>query len=187
MASINRYYWPVKYESRASFLKTRVKCVFISYQRDDKAAALKVAEYLEKSGIDVYIDMHDVDLKFSLQQSNPKEITNLILKGINNSSHMLAIISPNTIQSKWVPFEIGYGYDKTDLAVLCLRGIPKGALPEYIRTSPIIRDIYDLNNYIPRMLLTDKITMIKNKFILDESSSSNPLSDIMDSIVADKY
>lgn len=187
MVVINRYFWPTKYESRASFLKTGTKCVFISYQKDDRDAALKVGEYIEQSGVGVYIDVYDTDLKFSKQKSNPKEITNLILKGINNSSHMLAIISPNTIQSKWVPFEIGYGYDKTDLAVLCLRGIPKGSLPEYILTSPIIRDIYDLNNYIPKILGKDKITMIQNKLILEENSFTNPLSNVMDSIVDDRY
>jgi hypothetical protein len=187
MATMNRYYWPTKYESHASFLTTGVKCVFISYQKVDKDSALKVAEYLEKAGIDVYIDLFDADLKSSVQSKNPKEVTNLILKGINNSSHMLAIISPNTLQSKWVPFEIGYGYDKTDLSVLCLRGIAKGALPEYIRTAPIIRDIYDLNNYIPKVLGRDKTIMIQNKLILSESSYTNPLSDTMDSLINDLY
>jgi hypothetical protein len=183
MATKNRYYWPTKYESRTAFLKTGVKCVFISYQKDDKDAALKVAEYFEKADIDVYIDLYDADLKSSIQENNPKEVTNLILKGIKNSSHMLVIVSPNTVQSNWVPFEIGYGYDKTDLGVLCLRGISKNALPEYIRTVPIVRDIYDLNNYIPRVLGRDKTMMIQNKLILEESSNTNPLRDVMDSLI----
>lgn len=182
---MNRYFWPTKYSSRAAFIATGVKCVFISYQKDDKYSAIKVAEYLEKSGIDVYIDIYDTDLKFSVQSNNPKAVTDLILKGINNSSHMIAIISPNTIQSKWVPFEIGYGYDKTDLAVLCLRGIAKGSLPEYTRTASIIRDIYDLNNYISRILSKDKITMIQNKLIFDENNYTNPLRNVMDSLIKD--
>lgn len=184
---MNRYYWPTKFESRASFLATGVKCVFISYQKDDRDAAVKVAEYLEKAGVDVYIDLYDTDLKSSKQRNNPDQVTKLILKGINNSSHMLAIVSPNTIQSRWVPFEIGYGYDRTILGVLCLKGIAKGTLPEYIRTAPIVRDIYDLNNYIPRILGVDKTMMIQNKLILEESSYANPLRDVMDSLIHDQY
>jgi hypothetical protein len=187
MASMNHYYWPTKYSSRVSFLNTGIKCVFISYQKEDKNAALKVASYLENAGVDVYIDINDADLKSSVQRNDPKAVTSLILKGINNSSHMLVIISPNTVKSHWVPFEIGYGYDKTDLGVLCLQGIPKGALPEYIRTAPIIRDIYDLNIYIPKILKIDKDILIKSNQLIAESSYSNPLHGVMDSLIHDQY
>jgi len=185
MSGTYRYYWPTKYSSRNSFLLSGVKCVFISYQQDDKGEAIKVAEYLISAGIDVYIDLYDSDLKPEMQKKDPKKVTELILKGINNSSHMLAVISPNTIVSKWVPFEIGYGYEKTDLSVLCLKGIPKGSLPEYIRTAKIIRDIYDLNLYIPSISGRSKDQMIQNNLILEESSYSNPLRNIMDSLIID--
>ena len=33
---------------------------------------------------------------------------------------MLVIVSPTTMKSNWVPFEIGFGYDKTELSVLTL-------------------------------------------------------------------
>jgi len=187
MTALNRFYYPTKYESRASFLTNGVKCVFISYQKDDKTAAVKVADYLIASGIDVYIDLYDAELKPQVQNNKPKEVTQLILKGINNSSHMLAIVSPNTIQSRWVPFEVGYGYDKTDLSVLCLKGIPKGSLPEYIRTSNVVRDIYDLNNFIPRLAGKDQTFMVQNRLILKEDNSANPLRDVMDTLINDQY
>src|SRR5690242_18221248 len=119
--ALNRFYYPVKYKRREEFLASKVTCVFISYQQKDKAEARKVADYLQNAGIDVYLDVYDKELRIHHQSNNPKKVTEAICSGINNSSHMLVVISPNTVQSSWVPFEIGYGFDKTDLGVLCLK------------------------------------------------------------------
>lgn len=66
---------------------------------------------------------------------------------------MLVLVSPNTLYSTWVPFEIDYGHDKTELFVLCLKGIQKGGLPGYVKTAKVIRDIYDLNNFLLEIYL----------------------------------
>ena len=185
MAALNRYYHPTKFESRSVFLTQGVKCVFISYQQADRQQAIKVAEYLQNAGVDVYFDIYDNELKISHQNNDPKRVTNAICKGINNSSHMVVVVSPNTVFSTWVPFEIGYGFEKTDLAVLCLKGIPKGTLPEYIRTVPIIRDIYDLNNKISSLRNLSSDILLESKSINRYDNFSNPLRDVMDSIISD--
>lgn len=187
MAAINRYYYPTKFQSRAQFMGTGVKCVFISHQKKDSAEAKKVAEYLQNAGIEVYFDEYDGDLRIQHEAGNPKEVTRAILNGINNSSHMLVIVSPNTLISTWVPFEIGYGYDKTELGVLCLKGIPKGKLPEYVRTAKIIRDIYDLNDLIVGLTGRKQETLLETRMMSDHRSSTNPLSNVMDSLIYDSY
>jgi len=187
MAGINRLYYPTKYHSRAQVVALGVKCVFISYQKKDRDAAIKVSEYLQHAGIDVYIDIYDSELRIQHQNDNPKEVTNAICKGINNSSHMLALISPQTMYSTWVPFEIGYGYDKTDLGVLCLKGIPQGKLPEYVRTATIVRDIYDLNGLIEKLSGKKKEILLETNMMIDYNSYLNPLSNVMDSIINDTY
>lgn len=187
MPALNRFYYPTKYEARSQVLSLGVKCVFISYQKNDLESAKRVAEYLQNAGIDIYFDLYDKDLKIHHQNDNPKEVTKAICNGINNSSHMLVLVSPNTMYSTWVPFEIGFGYDKTDLRVLCLRGIPKGRLPEYIRTSPIVRDIYDLNSMIERISGKSKNFLIESRMMSDSSSPSNLLSSVMDSLIIDSY
>lgn len=187
MAGINRFYYPTKYNSRAKVVDLGVKCLFISYQKKDRDSAIKVAEYLQGAGIDVYIDIYDTELRIQHQNNNPKEVTKAICNGINNSSHMLVLISPKTMYSTWVPFEIGYGYDKTDLGVLCLKGIPKGNLPEYVRTATIIRDIYDLNNLIETLSGKKKELLLKSKMMSDYNSYSNPLSDVMDRLINDTF
>jgi hypothetical protein len=187
MAALNRFYYPTKYESRAKVVALGVKCIFISHQQKDKEAARKIADYLLNAGIDVYFDEYDKDLKHQNQAGNPKAVTQAICNGVNNSSHMLVLVSPNTLYSTWVPFEIGYGFDKTELNVLCLKGIQKGGLPEYVRTAKIIRDIYDLNLFISNTTGKLKETLIENKMMSDYSSYSNPILSVMDSMINDTY
>ncbi len=185
--ALNRFYYPIKYKSRQECMALGVTCVFVSYQKKDKEQAKKVCEYLSTAGIDVYFDEYDKELRIHHQNNNPKKVTEAICAGISNSSHMLVIVSPNTINSTWVPFEIGYGFDKTDLGILCLKGIPKGSLPEYIRTAPIIRDIYDLNNLISRLSGKKNETLLETKLMSDYGSSGNPLYNVMDTLVNDQY
>lgn len=187
MAALNRFYYPTKYTSRFQVVSLGIKCVFISHQKADKDAAKKIADYLKEAGIDVYFDEYDIELRIHHQANNPKAVTDAIRKGINNSSHMLAIVSPNTLTSSWVPFEIGYGFDKTDLGVLCLKGIPKGKLPEYVRTAPIIRDIYDLNKLISTLSGSSENILVEARKIKNHGDFYNPLNTVMDSLINDRY
>ena len=181
--ALNRYYYPTKYESRSQVVALGVKCVFLSHQQKDKESAKRIADYLVEAGVDVYFDAYDSDLKIHHQSNNAKAVTDSIRKGINNSSDMLVLVSPNTLYSTWVPFEIGYGFDKTDLCVLCLKGIQKGGLPEYIKTARIIRDIYDLNNLVGDISGLGKDILLKFNKIEDFNSYLNPLNNIMDSLI----
>jgi len=187
MCALNRYYLSTKYSSRQAALQAGVKCVFISHQKADKDSAKKVADYLINAGVDVYLDEYDGDLRIQHQSNDPAGVTNSICNGINNSSHMLVIISPNTMKSSWVPFEIGYGYDKTDLRALCLKGIPAGGLPEYVRTVKIVRDIYDLNSFVSQFTGLSKEHLIGSRKLYESHSYSNPLYPIMDSSIIERY
>lgn len=185
--ALNRYNSSLKYDSRDKILYLGIKCVFISHQQRDKDAAKEIADYLIKAGIDVYFDAYDSDLRIHYQSNNAKAVTNSIKKGINNSSHMLVLVSPNTLSSTWVPFEIGYGHDKTDLFVLCLKGISKGGLPEYVRSATIIRDIWDINKFISNTLDRDMEPLFESRKLFSHDDNKNPLSTVMDDLIIDRY
>lgn len=159
------------------------KCVFISHQKTDTQYAKKIADFLLSNGIDVYFDEYDEDLKGINQISQPSKVTNAILKGINSSSHMLVVVSLNTMNSSWVPFEIGYGFDKTDLGVLTLKGITKEQLPSYLKTAKLIRDIWDINKLVERVTGKNEVELHKAFVFESYSSNLHPLSNIMDSII----
>jgi len=185
--AVNRATKALKFESRNQILSAGIKCVFISHQKSDRAEAKKIADFLLSLDIDVYFDEYDENLKFKYQDTNPKLVTKAILDGINNSSHMLVLVSSNTLNSRWVPFEVGYGYDKTDVRALTLAGIPKGTLPEYLRSVDVIRDIDDLNNVATYLSGRPKQFLFESRKMLDYDNSSHPLMGVMDSVVNDSY
>jgi hypothetical protein len=186
MAGINRAseLYTILSESRK---RSGIKCVFISYQHDDLASCKKIADFLLGSGIDVYFDEYDRDLKTQNQLKNPMGVVNCLRKGINNSSHMLTVISPKTLSSQWVPWEIGFGYDKTVLGALCLKGIRKGDLPDYLKTARIIRDIWDLNHLVAELVGASQELLLEKRIIFSYNSISNPLVNVMDSLISEKY
>lgn len=186
MAGQNRASSSTKFTKRSDFLARGVKCVFISHQKKDRDEAKKIADYLINANIDVYFDEYDLDLKIQSEADNPKAVTAAICTGINNSSHMLVLISPNTIDSNWVPFEVGYGYDKTDLAVLTLKGIPKGTLPAYVRTATIVRDIDDLNKFIARLKGRTEDVLFDSNLIRKHNDYYNPVKSVMDAYLVDQ-
>lgn len=164
-------------------IKKKQVCVFISHQKEDTKQCEKIAKYLISVGIDVYFDEYDKDLKIAVQKDDPKKVVDAIKVGIKNSTHMLCIISPNTLVSKWVPFEVGYGYDITKVMVLTLKGIRNADLPHYIRAVPIIRSIKDLNLFIEKQ---KGKTVLELKNYDNYYSSNHPLYNSMDSNITIK-
>lgn len=154
--------------------------VFIAHQKSDRVEAKKISDYLRSVNIEVYFDEFDKELLSALQENNPKKVVNAIKKGVKKCSHMLCLISPNTLYSKWVPFEVGYGYDRTVLATLTLKGIENKEIPDYIKAAPIIRDIYDINKLVKS--LGNKY-LFESKNYSNYQSSLHPLNNVMDKII----
>jgi hypothetical protein len=149
MPGVNRASRVIAESTRQYRKSLALKCIFLSHQKADREVCKEIANYIISADVDVYFDEYDNDLKDALQTNNPQGVTEAICKGINNSSHMLCIISPNTLASRWVPFEVGYGFDKTHLGVLTLKGIPDKDLPDYLKTAKIlIRGTKSLNQYL---------------------------------------
>lgn len=186
MAGQNRANISVKYSRRSEFMARGIKCVFISHQKRDRDEAEKIVNYLIDANVDVYFDEYDGDLRLQSESTNPQGVTAAICTGINNSSHMLAVVSPNTIDSRWVPFEVGYGYDKTVLAVLTLKGRPKGGLPGYVRIAPVIRDIDDLNRFIARLKGTNMDVLFSSQLLQKHDLYYHPVKSVMDAYLIDQ-
>ncbi|TKG89253.1 TIR domain-containing protein [Puteibacter caeruleilacunae] len=183
MVAYNRRF--IEESSILSRKRLDIPCVFLSHQKKDAEYTRKIADFLIENEIDIYFDEYDIDLKNTNQNNNPDKMTKAILKGINSSSHMLVIVSPNTLYSNWVPFEIGFGFDKTDLGILTLKGIAKGKLPAYLKTAKRIRDRYDINSFVRYLTRNNDNELCKSFDYYDHSSFNHPLYNVMDSIIVD--
>ncbi len=72
-------------------------CVFISHRSTDKKAAAAIAGYIKDCGIDVYIDVDDEGLQLATINCDSEGIVTHIQKGLKASTHVLALISDDTV------------------------------------------------------------------------------------------
>lgn len=162
-----------------------VPCVFISYQRKDEEYAEEVANYIISKQLDVYFDLEDNDLKQQNQIANPKGVTNAIRKGLNQSQYMIVIVSPNTYRSLWVPFEVGYAFDKKGekMKILRHKGIEKSKIPDYLKLKELLQGTKSLNRFLDSIRKENFIyeSLEKGGKIKSFSAfNSNPLNKYLD-------
>ncbi|HEX2898422.1 MAG TPA: toll/interleukin-1 receptor domain-containing protein, partial [Bacteroidia bacterium] len=74
--------------------------VFISYSTSDKLIADRIAVILERAGIKVLLDSHDIQ--------SGENIEDFIRRSIQASTRTLLIVSNNSFSSPWVGFETVY-------------------------------------------------------------------------------
>ena len=111
MAGINRAlirgYGRIIYENKVVQNNSKV-CVFISHKSSDMDAAEAVARYLMLNNIDVYLDKKDSDLQKKTKEKDAQGIVDSIEKALKCSTHILILVSDQTKESWWVPYEVGY-------------------------------------------------------------------------------
>lgn len=125
-------------------------CIFISYQREDEKYAEEIANYILNKSIDVYFDKNDHDLRLASEAKNPNHVTGSIKKGLDKSTHLLALVSSTSYKSYWIPFEIGYSYEKigSNQKVLKHKDIGYLSLPDYLRTRTVITGYEEFDKFL---------------------------------------
>ena len=105
-------------------------CVFISHKREDSALAEAAAEVLMAMNIDAWLDLNELAASAPSNATEHLRLTEAIETGLQNSSHLLALITQKTKSSWWVPFEIGSSRAlRKEIAFLLHRDVPD--LPSY--------------------------------------------------------
>ena len=180
MVRRGRNYFNLNESERRMFGISASKRIFVSHKKEDRDAAKKVADYIMDSGIDVYFDEYDT----SINRSNPKSVVNAIKQGMQLSTHMIVVFSNMTLESKWIPWEIGYGdATKTEIRILKMIDIKKDRLPEYMQVVKVLYDIYDLNAFIAQIQNTTTEKLIAEGAIRQYNSQLNKLKDTIEQIV----
>ena len=122
--------------------------VFISHSRLDKEKAREVADALRASRVDYYFDENDADLQLADEQGDHLKVVQCIENGLKGCSHLLGIITENTKDSWWVPYEIG---SATGRAQDCGHLIDEDVseLPAYIKAAKILANREELREWLP--------------------------------------
>jgi hypothetical protein len=88
--------------------------VFVSHRQSDDAYARRAAFLIDDERIEYWLDVHDSRLKAIARSSGPltpaqlAALTAAIIEmALVNCTHALALLTPNTRGTMWVPYEYG--------------------------------------------------------------------------------
>jgi TIR domain len=97
--------------------------VFISYSHIDNVFVQQLAELLDVKKIPYFLDRRNIDWGDDIAQS--------IEDSLGNASHLIVVISPASLKSSWVPYEIGIAR-ANGVKILPLLTHPSLDLPGFI-------------------------------------------------------
>lgn len=164
-------------------------CIFLSYIHIDRGIAAAIGDYIKDAGFDVYLDLNDQELERAVLTNDAARITRCIENGINASSHLMCLVSEDTVQSWWVPYEIGFGKKGgKKIATLTLKDTR--TLPAYLAIGEVLRGTKSLNEYHNRLLrnyITESDIFRSNSsdgfgsgYLSSHTASNHPLDAYLD-------
>lgn len=115
--------------------------MFISHQKKDADIAYAIHNELNNYDIKAYLDTFDNSLL-----SDSKILTEHLKDIVRNSSDILVVMSENTKNSWWVPFEIGIAANQDLPTVTFLQDYV--SLPEYLDYWPRLKSLDDIAKYV---------------------------------------
>ena len=121
---------------------SKKSCIFLLDKGLDKLAVKAIANYIAKAGIDYYLIEED---------GGDEKILKGIEQGINCSSHILCILSGNSVKSWWLPYEMGYGEGKERyVKTLKVKSLEESEIPDYLKNDHI-SDLEQFNKYLEKV------------------------------------
>jgi hypothetical protein len=134
-------------------------CVFISHRQADAAPATRIAYLACQEGFDYWLDVLDPALSGvagapSLPSTADQAAATaaVIEMALLNSSHVVAVMTPNTRGSQWVPYEYGRvkAPDTTSLqaAIWLDKSVPASSLPEYVHLGAILKSELEIRQWL---------------------------------------
>lgn len=114
--------------------------IFISHKKEDELHARVVATTLRRNNHSCYLDIVDESLKKS-----GDDLAGHIREKLTECDSLVAVVSPLTIMSWWVPWEIGVATEKD--YPLSTYVTNNAVPPEYMRKWPVLRSAQDLDRF----------------------------------------
>ena len=116
--------------------------VFVSHKNEDQYAAEIVAETIAKSGLKVYLDVWDSNI------DDGPELVDYIKSIIECCESLIAVVSHNTVNSWWVPLEIGIAItEDLYLGTYLAETYKKSKFPSYLWKWPVLVDRIDVERW----------------------------------------
>jgi 5'-deoxynucleotidase YfbR-like HD superfamily hydrolase len=114
--------------------------IFLSYSHVDKALAIEIEKVLSDSGVPVFRDEKSIEWGESISRA--------VKSGLQNCTQLLVILSPASLKSQWVAFEMGsaVAQEKTILPYLTHPSID---IPQFLCDLSYITSVEELRKIYP--------------------------------------
>lgn len=131
--------------------------VFISHKTEDSRAVAAVADRLKANEVAVYLDSFDPDAK------DGPDLAEYLRDRMKNCHGLMAVVTERTIQSWWVPWEIGVASER-DMPMSTF-SYDHSAVPSYLRKWPYMTQISQLDEYAQtaRRMVQERRTLIEKR------------------------
>lgn len=113
--------------------------VFVSHKAEDSRAATAVAARLKANEVEVYLDSFDPDAK------DGPDLADYLRDKMRLCHGLMAVVSEKTIQSWWVPWEIGVATER-DMP-LATFSHDYSNVPSYLRKWPYLTQLGQIDQY----------------------------------------
>ncbi|MGJ8586416.1 MAG: toll/interleukin-1 receptor domain-containing protein [Marinosulfonomonas sp.] len=114
--------------------------IFISHKNTDAELAASVAKRIEANGLETYLDTIDD----ALVKDGP-DLADMLLQRMELCNQLIAVVSEQTKDSWWVPWEIGVGSEKNFRMASYSRSYV--FLPSYLKKWPELHSDQDIDLY----------------------------------------
>lgn len=135
--------------------------VFISHKNTDALLAEKVARRVRANGLETYLDTIDD----ALVKDGP-ELADLLLARMGQCQQLIAVISSQTKDSWWVPWEIGVGSEKGFRMASYSESYV--TLPSYLEKWPALHTDRHIDLYCEYSKQTEVVVNRRTRDVLTE-------------------
>lgn len=112
--------------------------VFISYSHVDSTIVDELATELQRLGVEYFLDRKDIEWGGRISET--------VSTGLRDSGAILVVVSPASLKSAWVPYEIGFG-TALRLRVMPFLTHPSLELPGYISDLKHLSSISEVRDF----------------------------------------
>lgn len=139
--------------------------VFISHSsKDDAIAGIIYRRLTNLHGITCYLDDIDPELQ------GTKNATDVILKRLDQCTNLLAVVTANTRESWWVPFEIGVA--RRAPRFITTYTYLYSTLPDYLKEWPVLSSDAHIDIFAKEYKRTHHLSGTDKLMLANESFSN---------------
>ena len=114
--------------------------VLLSHDPEDEKETLRIAQHLTQNGVVNYVELFDPTVQTA------DGMTAKLKDRIQQSTHLMIVVSKYTEETWWVPFELGAGTEVDKR--ICSYQCSSAQVPDFMKKWPVLQNQRGLDAFI---------------------------------------